>query len=138
MSRQIIYDEKQPPPGPVGLNVQKAKQGDQYSEMVVKLVPADVVASYIAAIRVIEGSVDNDLTACWWVFGFALVMTPITQLMTGVRGKIQIFASTVAFAIWAFAWGTPFNSLKAPSFLPSLLLIGYTFFVPYLFKRHKK
>lgn len=96
-------------------------QADGYWDKVIKNVPADVVAGWTAILglfKVQPGSLpDIETTTILWILsGVFLVATFFwTYRQTSVPGQkpawVQILVSTVAFAVWAFALGTPFDSL---------------------------
>lgn len=113
---------------------------DGYTSKVVKLIPTEVVALYlflsgiIAAARPAEADRGPVLT---FVFGALLVLTaPYLRRVAGVRNRLQVGISTVAFGVWVFSLGGPFvYLLQLAGFsydqLWGAILLGlYTFIVP--------
>lgn len=91
---------------------------DGYFDKVVKYVPADIVAAWIAADALIRGSGgDVPKTALMWVaFSVGLALTaPWTIRQTRLVGAPpavrQAVISTFAFGLWVFAIGGPFAKL---------------------------
>jgi hypothetical protein len=89
---------------------------DSYAARIVKYVPADIVAAWLALVALLStGNQHRGLL--WAVWAFLLVITPAWTLrMTRMEGKppawVQAVVSTVAFAIWVFASGAPFSWLE--------------------------
>jgi len=91
---------------------------DPYLAKVVKYIPAEIVAAYVAASRALEATRDQVAygTLLWVVAGALLVLTPVWMLYaTREPGRppatFQAAAATVAFACWVFALGGPFESI---------------------------
>jgi hypothetical protein len=87
---------------------------DGYSDRVLKYVPADVVAAWLAISALLASSETPDLLAYWGTFGALLALTPVWVLRTTrVRGMppawTQSVVSTAAFMVWVFATGLPFS-----------------------------
>ena len=107
---------------------------------IVKYVPTEIVGLYLAATRIVPTNITKSDTGFWryfderrevqwWIFGLTLVLTPVyLRWATREDGKgallMQVIVSTIAFVVWAFALGEPFNR---PDFMASLILIFVTF-----------
>lgn len=88
------------------------QEKDGYLDRVLKYVPAEVVAVYLATAGLMAPSKVPWLE--WTVFGFMLLMTPVyLRRVLKVTRWQQLVVSTVAFAIWVFAAndGGPFRYL---------------------------
>lgn len=103
---------------------------DTYFDKVVKYIPGDVVAAWVAVTGLVKMAPSS--TLLWVSFVFGLVLTAAwTWKQTTVAGQPaairQILISTAAFAVWVYALGAPFDSLgwTTPP-IPSLVLIGFT------------
>lgn len=108
---------------------------DTYFDRVVKYVPTEVVGAWIAIKGVVESSAslykENIL---WGCFAAGAILAALwTWKQTTVPGKStamsQIFISTGAFIVWAFALGEPFTALLGKSeqaLYGSLALIFFT------------
>jgi hypothetical protein len=87
--------------------------GDGYASRVVKYVPADIIAGWLALTALLSGSGRERLTLLWVLFAVLVVLTPLWMLRaTRAADKppawTQAVVSTVAFAVWVFATGRPF------------------------------
>ncbi len=110
---------------------------DGYREKLIKYIPAEVVTFYITADLAIRSSASKpgvQVQLIWIVFGFLLVMTPLyLSRLLGVERRLELFLSTVAFAIWVFAMGGPFLCwpwFAANRIVGGLVLMAYTFAIP--------
>jgi small basic protein len=107
---------------------------DTYFDRVVKYIPADIVAAWVAVTGLVK-SADNTVpktTVLWVCFFVGIVLTAAwTWKQTNVGGLPaalkQIVVATIAFGVWVFALGAPFDALEwyRPLYA-SILLIGYT------------
>jgi hypothetical protein len=96
------------------LQAKEDVQLDNYWARVVKYVPGDVLAAWLALSGLLVGRTTAKVGVLWAVFGVLIVVTPISVLRaTRVKGlppaRAQAMLSTVAFAVWAFAIGQPFS-----------------------------
>jgi hypothetical protein len=109
-------------------------QADDYTSKLVKYIPSEVVALYIALGSILGSSDKSDSSLYWVIFGVCLVGTGLyLWRVTNVTKVTQIVISVVAFFVWAFALGGPFESLSwYDPIYGALLLPIYTFFVPML------
>ena len=110
---------------------------DTYFDRVIKYIPTDIVAAWIAIIGAIK-SAPADIpktTVLWIVFA---AMLPFTAVWTWRQTEapdlppaiIQIVVATGAFIVWVFALGGPFESFTwYRALYGSLLLIFYTLLV---------
>jgi len=108
-------------------------EADKYVDRLVKYVPPDVIAVFLA----VEGAINtagaaNYQVFAWVVFGIILVATPFyLAKVGGVTKPAQIVIATVAFAVWAFAYsGPPFSLLNIAPLYSTVVLALYTFLIP--------
>jgi hypothetical protein len=127
VSRRIITTQ---------LHAAGAGEVDTFFDKVIKYIPADIVAAWIAATGVIaSGQADPGAGLQWIVFVFLLVVTPLWILrQTRMPGRplawTQALVATGAFAVWIFALGGPFAEYAFyKPWHGSLALIGYTLVV---------
>jgi len=104
VTRRIISVQQQANTGP---------QIDNFVSRIVKYVPADIVAAWLALAAMLA---PGHRVVLWIVFAFLLVLTPVWTLrVTRAEGErpafVQAGVSTTAFAIWVFATGEPFSAL---------------------------
>jgi hypothetical protein len=94
-----------PPPG--------TPTADDFWNRLMKAIPLVVIGGYLAASGVLTAITDPGRTekiAFWLVFAFFLVITPLFHSrVLKVTRRRQLWISTVAFALWAFALGGPFD-----------------------------
>ena len=111
-----------------------AATADDYFGRLVKYIPAEIVALYLGIAGVIPKLPDGKLNfpALWIVFLITLILVPVYLfLVTKREGKplgSQIILSTIAFPVWVFALGGPFESLGwYESWIASAALMFITF-----------
>lgn len=110
---------------------------DGFMQKVVKYIPTEIVAAYVAVANILQpteaalktagadpGLVAKLYTPLWVVFGVLLVLTPIyTWLFAQEPNKpkpiYQSIVAPIAFTAWVFAIGGPFTALKGMKELPS-------------------
>lgn len=104
---------------------------DTYFDKVVKYIPSDIVAAWVAVTGLIKSATDVPAAVLWICFlGGVLLTAAWTWKQTYVKDQPatkQIIVSTIAFGVWVFALGAPFDAMDwyRPLYA-SLLLIGYT------------
>jgi len=128
MSRRIVTSQLQFAGG-------KAGEVDGYFDRVVKYIPADVVGLWLFATGLIVSQAGTDPNAGWihWAAFFGgLVLTALwtwkqTTDPAAGAATIQMFVSSLAFAVWVFAMGGPFAELDwYQPYYGSLLLAFFT------------
>ena len=110
-----------------------APSPDDYGSRVLKYIPAEVVAVYIA----VQGAINQadptptSATLLWIAFGILLVLTPVyLWRVTHVTKTLQLVIATVSFAVWVFSLGGPFAFLTwYQAIYGAVLLPLYTFAV---------
>ena len=95
--------------------------GDEgYFGRLSKYIPAEIVGLYVAATGFIPENVPEEArhTALWWIFGVCLILTPLYLIFVTPepdKGKgvswLQVILGTIAFPVWIFALGGPFEFL---------------------------
>ncbi len=108
---------------------------DKYSDKVVKNIPADVVAAWLAVTSLIASASGNSVptaTILWIAFGVGVIFTALYTLrqtaLPGIAPAVtQTLISTGSFIVWVFALGGPFATMSFwQPLYGSLLLIFYT------------
>ncbi len=115
-------------------NAGSTRQRDEYTDRIIKLIPAEVVALYIGLEGILVASGQNSGMIFWFIFVVCLVGTPVYLMkVANVKNTVQIVISTVAFVIWVLALGGPFAT-ELPTLYKSIygavLVPIYTFFAP--------
>jgi len=108
---------------------------EDYFGRLAKFIPAEIVALYVAAVGVIPHvpAGTPNFRALWIVFGITLALVPLYLFFATKRGgkkplPLQIVLATVAFPVWVFAMGGPFESFPwYQGWAASLVLIFVTF-----------
>lgn len=118
MSRRIETGMAQHPSGPKALYL--GKNGDPYEVRLLKYIPAEIVALYLATMRAVPVEPDKPIPCLAYAIVFAanLILVPL-YLYFATRDKAknkgplvpQIVLATVAFPVWVFAIGPPFSCL---------------------------
>ena len=110
-----------------------SKDPDDYKTRLLKYIPAEVVSLYIALETVVKTAQSNAQLYYWIIFVIGIVGTPLyLWKQAQVTKGMQLGISTLAFVIWVFALGGPFESYtwyQNYKLLPAIILPAYTFFV---------
>ncbi len=119
------------PPSVSATAVQQAP--DEYLARLVKLIPSEVVALYLAGKQLA-----TTWLGVWAVVCFVLVLVART-IGTKEAGKpvqvIAVVASAVSFVVWVYATGGWFFEWQLPEAgIASVAVLIWTFLVPYLYK----
>lgn len=92
--------------------------GDGYIDRVLKFIPSEIIALYLGATNVVPptdpGHPDQQKIALWAVAALAALATPLyLYVTTRQKGEptawSQIIISTIAFPVWVYAIGGPFE-----------------------------
>lgn len=111
-----------------------ADEGDPWLTRLVKLVPSEVIAVYLAG---------AELAKTWlgiWAFICLLLVFVARTLGTREQGEpvqwIAVLVSAVSFVIWIYATGGYFFDLTLPPDrgFASIAVLLWTFLVPYFYK----
>ena len=116
-----------------------SKVTDSYFEKLVKFIPADILAAYLA-ISGITASNDPPLWLTWGIFGVLLALTPLYVCLVKTDPPGIAWSKTfhwvtacLAFSAWVFAMGGPFATLVFyKPYLGSVVLILTTLIIPVL------
>lgn len=106
-------------------------RADAYSDRLLKYVPAEVIALYLALEAIVRGHT-GAAGIEWVALAAGVVGTPLYLYRKGhVTRRTQLVISTLAFLVWVLAIGGPFSNMSwySPAY-GAVLLIIFTFFVP--------
>lgn len=112
----------------------QVKQENGYMSVLLKLIPTEMVAAYIFILNVVSTS--DRKYGMLVVVVMLLVFTPFfLKKVHKVKSVSQIVISTLSFAIWTYAVGSPFAEwgLHVP-WIASAVLFVWTTLVPKMFK----
>jgi hypothetical protein len=110
---------------------------DGYFDKLMKYIPTEIVGAWIAITGLIKGTSDIPTNNILWILFF--IFTALTFF--SIRKQTfepkkppairQIVISTIAFIVWVFALGEPFNTLSfyKPVY-GSISLILYNLIIP--------
>jgi uncharacterized membrane protein YjjP (DUF1212 family) len=126
MSRRIITSEMQA--------ANAGSQLDTYFDKVLKYIPADINAGWVAVVGLIHtlNSGNPDPNFLWIIFAVFVVITAVWIFRHTTKPNMpppitQTAISTVAFIVWVIALGGPFASI--PGYEPAyggVLLVLFT------------
>jgi len=117
---------------------------DDYSARLIKLIPAEVVATFVTIDGILRSSSTKPPELVFWLIFVALIFgTYAHTLWVGKlpplpKPHLQASLATVSFIVWVYALGGPFVTLPAPWYAPlygSILLPLYVFFIPIVISR---
>ncbi len=117
---------------------QPAVEIDDFTTKLIKYIPSEIVAAYITMNGMVEGNPSLPEMISWLIFIALFIITPlyIWRVTTAPGESVpykQILISTIAFFIWVFAIGGPFEQLDwYNAVYGALLLPIYTLMMPIL------
>lgn len=111
------------------------EKADTYSDRLMKYIPTEIIALFIALDTIIRSSTQPPATINvinWIIFGFCIAAIILFLIRKDkVKSVLQISISVGAFVVWIFALGGPFLVLGwYETLYGALLLPVYTFLVP--------
>lgn len=117
------------------LGTKSAEKPDDFSQRLMKYIPAEIIALYLTFNTIIISSGTNipSIDTIQWIIFFFCMLAVILVLVRKdqVKSKIQIAISVGAFVVWIFALEGPFGQFNW--YYPiygALLLPAYTFLAP--------
>ena len=126
MSRRIVSAQYQAVAG-------GAPKLDGYFDRLLKYIPSDIVAAWVAIIGLIAAAEGVPVpTLLWIMFAVFVVMTAVWTYMQTREAdmppaKTQIAIATISFIVWVFALGGPFVYLDFYNpIYGSIVLIMYS------------
>lgn len=132
-------------PADVSLTARPALTGSDYAERTAKYVPGEVVAVYVSLNGILDAVDPSDrlrVPVSWLVFVLCLVATPLYLNLLGRREErpwLHMGISTVAFVIWGYALGGPFQLIGVhKAWLGSVLLGVFTLVVGLVKPKRKR
>jgi hypothetical protein len=124
-------------------NIATGIEVDDYKTRLLKLIPTEIIAAYVAIDSVLKGNIVALQAAniyeklSWIVFGLLFILTPIyLKAITKVNPAAQIIFSTIAFGVWVLTLGGPFIFVlgNLTYILGSIILVFYTLIIPFVYK----
>ena len=120
---------------------------DSYSERLLKLVPAEAIALYLAGRSIITGSPDpvaglepKAALLGWSILGLVIVIG-LRWWGTADRGRGEspqlgaVFVSAISYVVWIYSLGDSFRDYGVhDAKAGGLLVIVWTFVVPFLYR----
>ena len=135
-SRQLAREKRIRIKDPEAVLDLLAQTPDDYKTRLLKYIPAEVIALYLTLDGLLRPTAAHPIAATkmfiyWLVFAFGLVVTPLyLWRVQNVRKTAQLGISTVAFVVWVYALGGPFQVMSNYDPLyGSILLPTYTFLI---------
>lgn len=127
------FAAQEPPPD--------SKESDSYFEKLIKYIPADIVAAYVAIAGILQENGNQPLWLTWSVFATLLALTPLYVCFVKTTPKGFLSAkcfhwvtACLAFTVWVFALGGPFAATFEwyRPYFGSVALILTTLIIPVL------
>jgi hypothetical protein len=115
-------------------------KADSYSSRLLKYIPAEVIALYVALEGALKSANMAGTPLHWAIFSFCAVATVLyLWRVQKVSKRYQIALSAIAFCVWIFSLGGPFAGLSwyRPIY-GALLLPSFTFIIPVFSERRKR
>lgn len=132
-----------PPPNPGADPVIPVERDDTYFEKLLKYVPGDIVAAFVAIDGLLRDQVTrNDIWLDWSIFFGLLILAPLYAVYRPssppprslqAKRSFHAVAAVVAFTVWVFALGGPFAATWPEFYRPmygTILLIFTTLIIP--------
>ncbi len=114
-----------------------------YLERLMKMMPAEALSLYLVGAGIIPPDAPRGVLLGWFIFCLGAV---VALRVWGTSDKaehlpvdwVHVVISAVAFIIWVYTMGGPFKLYGIyVEYLGSLLVLGWTFFVPLIYKGQK-
>jgi hypothetical protein len=147
MERRVITprDEKilSTAAGAVKVPSPQIPKEDDYTQKLLKYIPAEIVAAFIAIDGVIKSVTNPSIVAQWVILGVLFLATVAYTWRASEKPGLplaidQICISSIAFFIWVFTLGGPFASLSwYMSYYGTIALILYTTLIPFFFGKQQ-
>lgn len=107
----------------------------KYAERLLKLIPAEVVGLYLAGAGFAER-----ITVLYWIWAVFCLFAVFAVRFWGMKASsdsrqpVAITVACISYVIWIYAIGGPFeaSNIYVPE-VGSLLVLGWTFFVPMIY-----
>jgi hypothetical protein len=117
-----------------------APPADDYSDRILKLIPAEVIGVYVSMVTVAKSDDGLPLLVPWLVFLFGLLATYFySRVALKVTDNRQLFLTVGAFSVWALTIGAPFDQLSWYRLsYGAMILPAYTFVVPMIMREQRQ
>jgi hypothetical protein len=106
---------------------------NNYSERLIKLVPAEWISAYIAIKGILDSNTNAGMNVYFFVISIQFILLPAyLRFALDVRKVSQIALTSISFLVWVFSLGgTPFGGLGwYESYYGSIALILWTLAIP--------
>lgn len=121
-----------------GVRALQQPSADDYKDRLIKMIPGEVVAAYLACNTAITQFKGSD-SSYWIIFGILLVLFPFYLIrIMNVTDAAQIIIMSIAFILWTMTLSQPFiqvfKDANSQQLFSTLALTIYTFAVPIFYK----
>jgi FtsH-binding integral membrane protein len=117
--------------GGPGDQSQPAPSADTYNDMLLKLIPAEVIGIYLAMQTILNNAEAISRHTGLVVFVFGVLATFFyLRVVLKVSNPVQLLISAGAFCVWAYSMSSTEQLSFYNGTYAGLLLIGYTFIAP--------
>lgn len=122
-----------------GINGATTIEGSPYFERLLKLIPTEIISIYIFGVGLIP---ETEKTVLWIWPALCLVMLIVVRLFATRENpspqssqSLAVLIASISFLIWLYTLGGIFTTLAFyKSYIGSLAVLVWTFFVPYVYK----
>ena len=120
-----------------GVAVTDAQTPDTYRDRLLKYIPSEIVAIYLALLGLLKTANPQTtpiVNVQWIIFFIMLAVTiPWQRKIVKIEKWQQVAIGTVAFAFWAISLGQPFDTSWKDWYQPvfgTMAMMLYTFLIP--------
>ncbi|PHN01214.1 hypothetical protein [Flavilitoribacter nigricans] len=111
---------------------------DSYLSRLLKLIPTETIALYMFIDGIVKSGLQDDPSLqvwLWIIFGIILILNILyLKRVKQIHHIPQLFYLTLAYVIWVFTFGGPFEFQPwYREFMASILLALYTFTIPIVY-----
>jgi len=112
------------------------RSGDTYPAKLLKIIPAEIIAAYLAAVGLIPKTYEYTLEILIIISIFLFCCVPLYLVyVIKIQKPGQLIFSTLSFAVWVFSIGGPFTYISFyQPFIGSIVLILWTLIIPFVYK----
>lgn len=111
------------------------KIDDSYLDKLLKLIPSEIVAGYIAIYSIAQDHTNEETIILVSSIALLILIPFILRFLQNVTKWGQIVFSMIAFVIWVYSLGGPFEAYGIHDpVIGSVIIIFYTFLIPFAVK----
>lgn len=102
-------------------------QNDNFRQMLLKNIPSEIIAVYVAALGAVFSAQDPPAWPKWLVFGVCLAATPLWLFFfQDVKKALQLVLASISFVIFGMTIPGPFDTI--PGWIPAIGSVALVLF----------